>query len=74
MLWSSLNNKIKNCNPADADSIIRFIQNLDEDSKAMLLPGSLPLPFDSLTVSVIIRFIASALSNITKYEKDNCAS
>ena len=31
MLWSSLNHKIKNCNPVDADNIIRFILNLDKD-------------------------------------------
>ena len=31
----------------------------------MLLLGCLPIPFDSLTVSVIIRFIASALSKKT---------
>ena len=66
MLWSSLNHKIKNCYAAHADNIIRSTLNLDKDSKAMLLPGGLPLPFDSLTVSVIIRFIASALSRIYK--------
>ena len=25
MLWSSLNHKIKNCNPVDADNIIQFL-------------------------------------------------
>ena len=60
MLWSGLNHEIKNCNPADADNIIRFILNPDKDSKGMLLLGCFPLPFDSLTVSVMIRFIASA--------------
>ena len=66
MPWSSLNHKIKNCNPVDADNIIRFILNLDKSSKAMLLPGCLPLPFDSLTVSVIIRFIPSNLQSTKK--------
>ena len=70
MLWSSLYHKIKNCNLVDADNIIRFIPNLDKSSKAKLLLGCLPLPFDSLIVSVIIRFIASALSKIYKIRKD----
>ena len=70
MLWSSLNHKIKNCNPVDADNIIQFILNLDKSSKTMLLLGYLPLTFDSLTVSVIIRFIASALSKIYKIRKN----
>ena len=30
MRWSSLNHKIKNCNPVDADNIIQFILNLDK--------------------------------------------
>ena len=70
MLWSSLNHKIKNCNPVDADNIIQFILNLDKSSKTMLLLGCLPLPFDSLTVSVIIRFISSALGKIYKIRKN----
>ena len=71
MLWSSLNHKIKNCNPVDANNIIQFILNLEKSSKTMLLLGCLPLPFDSLTVSVTIRFIASALSKIYKIQKIN---
>ena len=70
MTWSSLNHKIKNCNPVDGDNIIQFILNLDKSSKTMLLLGCLPLPFDSLTVSVIIRFTASALSKIYKIRKN----
>ena len=61
---------MKNCNPVDAENITGFILNLDEDSKAMLLLGCLPLPFDSLTMSVIIRFIASALSKIYEMRRD----
>ena len=70
MLWSSFNHKIKNCNPADADNITRFILNLDKDSKAMLLLRCLPIPFNTLTMSVIIRFIASAFGKIYKIRKD----
>ena len=64
------NHKIKNCNPVDADNIIQFILNLDKSSKTMLLLGCLPLPFDSLTVFVIIRFISSALGKIYKIRKN----
>ena len=70
VLWPGLNHKIKNCNPVDADNIIQFILNLDKSIKAMLLLGCLPLPFDSLTVSVIIRFIESALSKLYKIRKN----
>ena len=70
MLWSGLNRKIKNCNHVDADNIIQFILNLDKSSKTMLLLGCLPLPFDSSTVSVIIRFVASALSKIYKVRRN----
>ena len=72
MIWSSLDHKIKKCNPVDADNIIQFILNLDKSRKTMLLLGCLPLLFNSLTVSVIIRFIESALSKIYKIRKINC--
>ena len=74
IIWSSLNHKIKNCNPVDADNIIQFILNLDKGSKTMLLLGCLPLPFNSMTMSVIIRFITLALSKMYKIRKINCES
>ena len=69
MLWSNLNHKNKNCNPVDADNIIQLILNLDKSSKTMLLPECLPLSFDSLTMSVVIHFITSALGKIYKIRK-----
>ena len=35
--------------------MVAFIKNLDQDSKALLLPGCLLLPFDSMTLTVITR-------------------
>ena len=70
MIWSRLNHKIKNCNPVYTGNIIQFILNLDKSSKTMSPLGCLNLPLDSLTVSVIIRFIASALSKIYKIRKN----
>ena len=39
MIWSSLNLKVKNCNPVDADNIIQFILSLDKSSKTMYYWG-----------------------------------
>ena len=65
-LWSNLDVKASNSNPTDDSQISAFIKNLDQDSKALLLLGSLPLPFDSLTLTVITRFITSAIGKIYK--------
>ena len=46
--------------------ISAFIKNLDQDSKALLLLGCLPLPFDSMTLTVITRLVASAIGKIYK--------
>ena len=43
-----------------------FFTNLDQDSKALMLVGCLPLPFDSVTVTVLTRFVASAVGKIYK--------
>ena len=45
--------KSSNSCPTDDSQISAFIKNLDQDSKALLLLGSLPLPFDSMTFTVI---------------------
>ena len=47
-LWSNLDVKASNSSPTDGSQIIK---NLDQDSKALLLLGYLPLPFDSMTSS-----------------------
>ena len=59
-LWSNLDGKASNSSPADGSEISAFIKNLDQDSKTLLLPGCLPLLFDSMTLTVIACFVASA--------------
>ena len=44
--------------------ISAFIKNLNQDSKVLLLLGCLPLPFDSMTLTVITRFVTSATGKI----------
>ena len=62
-LWSNLD-VASNSSPTDGSQISAFIMNLDQESKALLLQGCLPLPFESMTV--IIRFLASAVGKIYK--------
>ena len=65
-LWSNLDVKALNSSPTDGSKISVFIKNLDQESKALLLLGCLPLPFDSMTLTVITRFVASAIGKIYK--------
>ena len=65
-LWSNLDVKASNSCPTDSSQISAFIENLDQDSKALLLLGCLPLPFHSMTFTVITRFVASAIGKIYK--------
>ena len=65
-LWSSLVIKATNCNPADGSHVSSFLTNLDQHNKALMLVGCLPLPFDSVTVTVLTRFVASAVGKIYK--------
>ena len=43
-----------------------FLVNFEQHQKALLLIGCLPLPFDSATIMVITRFVASAVGRIYK--------
>ena len=65
-LWSNLDVEVSNSCPTDGSQISAFIKNLDQDSKALLLLVCLPLPFDSMTFTVITRFVASAIAKIYK--------
>ena len=65
-LWSKLDVKAPNCSPTDGTQISAFIKKLDQDSKALLLLGCLPLPSDSMTLTVIARFVASTIGKIYK--------
>ena len=69
-LLSKLEVKASNSSPTDGSLISAFIKNLDQDSKALLLLGCLPLPFDSMTLTVITRFVASAIGKIYKFRTE----
>ena len=65
-LWSNLVIKATNCNSADGSHVSSFLTNLDKHNKALMLVECLPLPFDSVTVTVLTRFVASAGGKIYK--------
>ena len=65
-LWSNLDVKASSSSPTDSSQNFAFIKSLDQDSNALLLLGCLPLPFDSMSLTVITRFVASAIGEISK--------
>ena len=69
-LWSNLDVKASNSSPTNGSPTNTFIknslENLDQDSKSLLLLECLPLPFDSMTSTVMTRFVASAIGKICK--------
>ena len=65
-LWSNLVIKATNCNSADGSHVSSFLTNLDQHNKALMLVGCLPLPFDSVTVTVLTHFVASGVGKIYK--------
>ena len=48
-----------------------FLVNFEQHQKALLLIGCLPLPFDSATIIIITRFVASAVGKIYKLRIKN---
>ena len=54
-LWSNLDVKASNSSLTDGSQISAFIKNLDQDSKASLLQGCFPPPFDSMTLIYKLR-------------------
>ena len=65
-LWSNLDVKALNSSPTDDSQIPAFIENLGQDSKALLLLGYLPLAFDSMTLTAITHFVASRIGRVYK--------
>ena len=59
-LWSNLDVKASDSSAGDGSQISAFIKNLDQGSKALLLLRCLPLPFDSMTLTVPSHFVALA--------------
>ena len=56
-LWRNLKLKITVSDQADREKICQFIDNLDRHHKVLLLLGSLCLPFDNVTNTLIKRSI-----------------
>ena len=69
-LWSNLSQKLLACNPSDGKQISHFISSLDRQQKIILLLGGFPLPFDGVTVTMINRFISSAVGKIHRLRKE----
>ena len=71
-LWSNLSQKVTACNPAcnpsDGTPITHFFSSLEQ--KILLLSGGLRLPFDQVTVTMVKRFISSAISKTHKLRKE----
>ena len=68
-LWSNLSQKLIACNPSDGTQISHFISSLDRQQEIILLLG-FPLPFDGVTVTMINRFISSAVGKIHQLRKE----
>ena len=70
LLLSSLTIKAIRSNPTDGSRMSDFLVNLEQRQKALVLIGCLPLPFDSVTIIMITRFVASAVGKIYKLRTD----
>ena len=63
-LWSNLSQKVIACNSSDGTQMSHFFSSLDREQKILLLLGSLHLPFDQVTVTMVKRFMSSAIGKI----------
>ncbi len=68
-IWSNLRQKILSDNPTDGLQISGFVNGLDRQQQTLLLLGGLPLPFDRQTVTMIIKFLCSAVSKVYRIRK-----
>ena len=65
-IWRNLELKIIRSNPTDGIQIANLIKNLDRQHTVMLLVGGFSLPFDNETITLIKKFISSAVGKIYK--------
>ena len=72
-LWSNLGQKLIACNSSDGTQISHFISRSDRQQKIILLLGGIPFPFDGVTVTMINRFMSSAVGKIHQLRKKNVA-
>ena len=61
-IWLNLRQKIVSASPIDGPQIFYFIHHLNQRHKVLLLLGGLQLPFDRESVTLITRFICSAVN------------
>ena len=69
-IWLNLKQKVISANPTDGSQIFDFISHLDRQQKTLLLLGGLSLPSGQTTVTMINRFICSAVSKIYRIRKN----
>ena len=69
-LWSHLRQKIIAGNLSDGTQLSHFISSLDRQQNIILLLGGFLFPFDGVTVTMINRFISSAVGKIHRLRKE----
>ena len=62
--------KIVSAGPIDGLQIFDFIHHLNQRHKVLLLLGGLQLPFDRESVTLITRFICSAVNKVFHLRKE----
>ena len=69
-IWLNLRQKIVSVCPIDGPQIFYFIHHLNQRHKVLLLLRGLQLPFDRESVTLITRFICSAVSKVFHLRKE----
>ena len=69
-IWLNLRQKIVSASPIDGPQIFYFIHHLNQRHKVLLLLGGLQLPFDRESVTLIKRFICSAVNKVFHLRKE----
>ena len=69
-IWLNLRQKIVSVSPIDGLQIFYFIHHLNQRYKVLLLLGGLQLPFDRESVTLITRFICSAVNKVFHLRKE----
>ena len=70
-LWDKLKTNARHLNPIDGDQIVKFITNLDQHNKMLLLLEGLQLPFYDLTANCIKDLL---LRKFRRYALESCMS
>ena len=73
-VWRNLQLKITRSNPTDGIQIANFIKNLNRQNKVMLLVGGLSLLFDNQTITLVKKFVSSAVIKSINFALRNYVS